>query len=681
HPCQRECDDGPARRCVYDFHVEYYFTMSKACFDCPHRREDCDRHHCIPADGVERGVISINRQIPGPSIQVCEGDRIIVNVKNHLPGESCTIHWHGIHQIGTPYMDGVPLVTQCPISPASSFRYNFIAENPGTHFYHSHSGISFQRADGVFGSLIVRQSRQNDPHSSLYDYDLPEHVMLVSDWLGELGVAKFVAHHHDDGDNKPTSMIINGRGRLPKSRSELTSNETMPLSVFNVEQGQRYRFRVISNGFLNCPIQLSVDNHTLLMIASDGGALQPLEVDSVVIHAGERYDFVVNASQDISSYWIRLHGLMDCYPKQIFQAAILRYYGSPEAEPEEILTYENTKRPGKVLNPVNVAPGDKENITVAELKALTPSTTSDWRREPDRKFYLSYDFNPINSWHFHDPEHYPIFGVEKHQRFFTPQVNHISLRMPSSPPLSQHHALSVNSLCNQSTVANCKEKECACAYTLQVPLGSLVEVILIDEGMTFDATHPFHLHGYSFRVVAMERIGSNVTVDQIRAMDENGLIRRNLVDAPIKDTVAIPDGGYTAIRFLATNPGYWLLHCHLEFHAEVGMGVIFKIGEHKDFPPIPDNFPTCGDWFPSEKKTVDVNFTVPKDPIIFDLNPIPAGENELLPLLVAASPLIHPHESHESSDEISAASSFHRYYSLALYTIIAYCLSIFCFHL
>jgi hypothetical protein len=53
----------------------------------------------------------------------------------------------------------------------------------------------------------------------------------------------------------------------------------------------------------------------------------------------------------------------------------------------------------------------------------------------------------------------------------------------------------------------------------------------------------------------MERVTSSVTVDQIRAMDDNGLIRRNLVDAPIKDTVAIPDGGYTAIRFLATNPG------------------------------------------------------------------------------------------------------------------------------
>lgn len=70
HQCQRECDDGPARRCIYDFHVEYYFTMSKACYDCPHSIEDCDRHHCIPADGVERGVVVINRQLPGPSIQV-----------------------------------------------------------------------------------------------------------------------------------------------------------------------------------------------------------------------------------------------------------------------------------------------------------------------------------------------------------------------------------------------------------------------------------------------------------------------------------------------------------------------------------------------------------------------------------------------------------------------------------
>lgn len=72
------------------------------------------------------------------------------------------------------------------------------------------------------------------------------------------------------------------------------------------------------------------------------------KVDSLVIHAGERYDFIVNAGQEISSYWIRLHGLMDCGPKRVFQAAILRYHGALETEPDAILTYENTNRLGKV---------------------------------------------------------------------------------------------------------------------------------------------------------------------------------------------------------------------------------------------------------------------------------------------------------------------------------------------
>lgn len=71
----------------------------------------------------------------------------------------------------------------------------------------------------------------------------------------------------------------------------------------------------------------------------------------------------------------------------------------------------------------------------------------------------------------------------------------------------------------------------------------------------YDANHPFHLHGYSFRVVAMGQLGRNTSVAEVRALDDLGKINRNLVDSPIKDTVTVPDGGYTVLRFHANNPG------------------------------------------------------------------------------------------------------------------------------
>lgn len=90
---------------------------------------------------------------------------------------------------------------------------------------------------------------------------------------------------------------------------------------------------------------------------------------------------------------------------------------------------------------------------------------------------------------------------------------------------------------------------------LQIPLHSVVELVLIDKGYAYDANHPFHLHGYSFRVVAMQKVGKNVSEEEVKRLDAAGLIKRNLLNPPKKDTVTIPDGGFTIIRFHATNPG------------------------------------------------------------------------------------------------------------------------------
>ena len=59
------------------------------------------------------------------------------------------------------------------------------------------------------------------------------------------------------------------------------------------------------------------------------------------------------------------------------------------------------------------------------------------------------------------------------------------------------------------------------------------------------------------------------------------------------------DGGYTIIRLIADNPGIWMAHCHLDFHHDVGMVFMLKVGNSKNFPKKPKNWPLCGDYMNS----------------------------------------------------------------------------------
>lgn len=158
--------------------------------------------------------------------------------------------------------------------------------------------------------------------------------------------------------------------------------------------------------------------------------------------------------------------------------------------------------------------------------------------------------------------------------------------------------------CNETMLdGNCANSFCECTHLLRVPLGAVVEIILVDKGFAYDANHPFHLHGHAFRVIGMDRVGKNVTVEQVKKLDAEGKLRRNFENPPVKDTITVPDGGYTVLRWHATNPGYWLFHCHIEYHVELGMAIVFKVGEEKDFPPVPKNFPRCNNYTPHRTNT------------------------------------------------------------------------------
>lgn len=99
-----------------------------------------------------------------------------------------------------------------------------------------------QRADGAYGPLIVKVPEENDPHSHLYDYDLSEHVMTIIDWVTQLGTEVFLSHHHNDGDNKPPTILINGLGRFQEFQNASNASIYTPPARFKVEQVSRQFF-------------------------------------------------------------------------------------------------------------------------------------------------------------------------------------------------------------------------------------------------------------------------------------------------------------------------------------------------------------------------------------------------------------------------------------------------------
>ncbi|XP_060065140.1 uncharacterized protein LOC132545474 [Ylistrum balloti] len=596
HPCIRTCEVNSPMVCEYDFQAETFYTLTKACRDCPHNITDCYRPGCIPADGNSRAILVVNRMLPGPAIHVCEGDTVMVNVHNKMNGMGMSIHWHGILQRGSPHMDGVGMLTQCPIHDFATFQYRFTVSDPGTHFWHGHSGQ--HRSDGIFGAFVVRQAPEREFHHGVYDYDLPEHTMLVNDWLMELTLDRFANHHQAHGDNKPASMLINGRGaHRVFYNSERSENITTPYEVFNVEHGRRYRFRIISNGILNCPIQLSVDNHTLRVISSDGNPFQPIDVESINIFAGERFDVVILADQPMDNYWVRARGQADCGVKSAYQQAILRYSGAVEGLPTRPIGHQFGDREGKKLNPWNKKATDML-VPVTHLDNMRPSNKA-LQETPDKKFYLTMDFNNIDNYNFYvGPEYVsPSTVVEAYNHLLSPQINHISNTLPPSPPLTQFHDIPQEMFCNTDTVKkNCSEEFCECIHTLKVDLGDTVEFIVIDEGKIWDANHPMHLHGHKFRVIGMDRLNKSTTLEEVKRLDNEGKLIRNLTSPVDKDTVTVPDGGYVILRVHANNPGFWFMHCHIEFHANIGMGVVIQVGDFDQMPSPPANFPRCGSW-------------------------------------------------------------------------------------
>lgn len=558
----------------------------------------------ITADGWEgsRLLVVANGSMPGPPIIVYEGQTVIVHVTNHLKSEQVSIHWHGLAQTGTPYMDGVPFLSQCPISTGQTFVYKFQASHKGTYWYHSHVGS--QRSKGLFGAFIIRERKP---------LGMTEHIMTIQewnhDWDSDMEDAKmnfgayenrqkFQSSQSLDGQHfsllKAQSGLINGRGRYLDLNTG-THNEA-PLEVYQVQQGQQYRFRVIAAGALY-PWSISIDNHNLTIIASDGFDIEPQTADSFIINAGERYDFVITADKPIANYWIRAKTLES--NRNTTTEAILRYKGATETDPS--------------TNP---------RICTAENRCLVVNCF--FLYYPENTFTDCLRIDQLKHKENNDPAPAVVRG--KFEEYFlnfafpgttfTPSsVNGRKFMLPTTFPISG--PADINIPCDQ---ANCGEqKVCTCTNSLSLNYGDTVQIVFLNMGSGKGWAHPVHMHGHTFYVLKMGYASYDNTTGKMLSENPdvncrggttrdksfcnnatwsnsswaNGNIPGLELQKPVrKDTIIVPSGGYIVTRIVADNPGVWFMHCHIELHANDGMAIYLNESFPK-LPPPPQGFPSC----------------------------------------------------------------------------------------
>ncbi|WP_037616822.1 multicopper oxidase family protein [Streptomyces aureus] len=283
--------------------------------------------------GVLAKSWAFDGRVPGKEVRISAGDTLSAELSNQLPdGTTTSIHWHGISLRGD--MDGVPPVTQDPVRSGSNFTYRFVADKPGTYFFHPHVGIEVDRA--LYAPLIIE-----DPREPL-SYD-DEWVVVLDDWLdGVTGTPDDVfaelshgmsgmkmknggprrsessRHPSMAAPSSPSETSPSGDGattrfRLSGAASPLLGRDagdvnypyhlingrvpTDPAS-YTGKPGSRVRLRIINAG-ADTAYRVALGGHKMTITHTDGFPVDHEEVDALLVAMGERYDVLVTLDDGV----------------------------------------------------------------------------------------------------------------------------------------------------------------------------------------------------------------------------------------------------------------------------------------------------------------------------------------------------------------------------------------------
>ncbi|XP_009388612.2 laccase-4-like [Musa acuminata AAA Group] len=529
-----------------------------------------------------KSIITVNGQYPGPTIFARDGDRVIVNVVNHVR-DNVTIHWHGVRQLLSGWADGPAYVTQCPIQSGQSYVYNFtIVGQRGTLFWHAH--ISWLRTT-LHGAIIILPEL-GVPYPFIEPYkEVP--VIFGEWWKADTEVVISQALENGGEPNISDAFTING---LPGPLYNCSVKDTFKLMV---SPGKSYLLRLI-NAALNDELFFSIANHTVTVVEVDAGYVKPFEADTILISPGQTMNVLLDAKPN--------------YPNAIFSMSARPYSTGSGAFDNTtvaaILKYRNPSNSSSAgfskelalyipvlpaFNDTSFAAnftGKLRSLATAQYPANVPQTV-------DRRFFFTVGLGTDPC-----PTNQTCQGPNGTK--FSSTVNNISFTEPTTALLQAHFfgqsegvytpdfpAFPLMPFDYTGTPPNNTNVSHG-TKLLVLPFNTSVELVMQDTSILGTESHPLHLHGYNFFVVG-EGFGNFDPASDPAEF--------NLVDPVERNTVGVPDGGWVAIRFLADNPGVWFMHCHIEIHLSWGLTMAWLVLDgalpNQKLPPPPSDLPKC----------------------------------------------------------------------------------------
>ncbi|KAF5183082.1 Laccase [Thalictrum thalictroides] len=532
-----------------------------------------------------KSLVAVNGQLPGPTIVAREGDQLLIKVVNHVQ-DNITIHWHGIRQLQTGWADGPAYITQCPIQTGQSYVYNFtITGQRGTLWWHAHS--SWLRST-VYGAIIILPKR-----FSPYPFVKPEKEVpiIFGEWFNvdtEAIVNQALAT--GGGPNVSDAYTFNG---LPGPLYNCSAKDTFKLKV---KPGKTYLLRLI-NAALNDELFFSIAKHSFTVVEVDAVYVKPFETDTLVIAPGQTTNVLLKTKSEfpnatffmLARPYVTGLGTFD----NSTTAGILEY--ELPSKSSSFLT--NSMKKLQLFKPKLPILNDTSFVTnfTNSLRSLaTAQFPCNVPQTVDRRFFFTIGLgtNPC-------PKNNTCQGPSN-STMFAASINNISFTMPTTALLQAQFSRQSNGIYttdlptkplipfNYTGTPPNNTNVSHGTKLVVLPFNTSVELILQDTSILGAESHPFHLHGFNFFVVGQGFGNYNPNKDPASF---------NLVDPVERNTVGVPSGGWTAIRFLADNPGVWFMHCHLEIHTTWGLKMAWAVQDGKQpnqkLPPPPSDLPKC----------------------------------------------------------------------------------------